>query len=117
MAVRLAKASDLAATSRIAFRAFSLSPWNTFYRPFASTYPHDVESSYLREQQEALGDQSKLFTVIEIQVEPHGAQKVVGFSIWNYAQQQDRKSETTAIDLADKKGPSTLTLRPSENNH
>ncbi|KAF5252794.1 hypothetical protein FANTH_2118 [Fusarium anthophilum] len=62
MAVRLAKASDLAATSRIAFRGFSLSPWNAFYRPFASAYPQDVEKSYLREQQEALGDPSKLFT-------------------------------------------------------
>ncbi|KAF5572971.1 hypothetical protein FPANT_12672 [Fusarium pseudoanthophilum] len=56
MAVRLAKASDPAATSRIAFRGFSLSPWNAFYRPFASAYPQDVERSYLREQQEALGD-------------------------------------------------------------
>ncbi|KAF5550693.1 gnat family protein [Fusarium mexicanum] len=98
MAVRLAKASDLAATSRIAFRGFSLSPWNAFYRPFASTYPQDVEKSYLREQQEALGDPSKLFTVVELQSE-----QVVGFAIWNYAQQQQRKSDTIAIDLADEK--------------
>ncbi|KAF5987546.1 putative gnat family protein [Fusarium bulbicola] len=97
MAVRLAKASDLAATSRIAFRGFSLSPWDAFYRPFASTYPQDVEKSYLREQQEALGDPSKLLTVV-LQSE-----QVVGFAIWNYAQQQQRKSDTVAIDLADEK--------------
>nr|RBQ98626.1 hypothetical protein FVER53263_20005 [Fusarium verticillioides] len=64
MAVRLAKASDLAATWRIAFRSFSLSPWNAFYRPFASAYP-----------QEALGDQSKLFTVVEIQTEAQDAKQ------------------------------------------
>ncbi|KAM0188242.1 hypothetical protein ACHAPA_007678 [Fusarium lateritium] len=103
MAVRLAKASDLVATSRIAFRGFSLSPWNAFYRPFASTYPQDVEKSYLREQQEALGDQNKLFTVVEVQAEAQNAQQVVGFAIWNYAQQQDRKSETVSIDLVDEK--------------
>ena len=74
MAVRLAKASDLAATSRIAFRGFGLSPWNAFYRPLASKYPQDVEDSYLREQQEALGDKNKLFTVVEIQSEAQNAQ-------------------------------------------
>ncbi|KAF4449049.1 putative gnat family protein [Fusarium austroafricanum] len=70
---------------------------------FASTYPQDVEKSYLREQQEALGDQTKLFTVVEIQIEAQNAQQVVGFAIWNYAQQQERKSETAAIVLADEK--------------
>ncbi|KAF5555858.1 hypothetical protein FPHYL_8136 [Fusarium phyllophilum] len=104
MAVRLAKASDLGATSRIAFRGFSLSPWNTFYRPFASAYPQDVEKSYLREQQEALGDQDKLFTVVEIQIGAQGAKQVVGFAIWNYAQQQQRKSDTAAIDVPNEKG-------------
>ncbi|KAF5586664.1 uncharacterized protein FSUBG_12051 [Fusarium subglutinans] len=72
MAVRLAKASDLAATSRIAFRGFSLSPWNASYRPFASAYPQD-------------------------------SKQVVGFAICNYAQQQQRKSDTVAIDLTDEK--------------
>ncbi|KAF4495902.1 GNAT family acetyltransferase [Fusarium agapanthi] len=104
MAVRLAKASDLAATSRIASRGFSLSPWNAFYRLFATAYPQDVEKSYLREQQEALGDQNKLFTVVELQAEAQDAKQVVGFVIWSYAQQQERKSDTAAIDLADEKG-------------
>ena len=104
MAVRLAKVSDLAATSRIAFRGFSLCPWNAFYRPLASKYPQDVEDSYLREQQEALGDKNKLFTVVEIQSEAQNAQQVVGFAIWNYAQQQERMTEIVAVDLADEKG-------------
>jgi hypothetical protein len=56
MAVRSAAASDLAATARIAFRSFSLSPWNAFYRPYAHDYPEDVEKSYLQEQKEALAD-------------------------------------------------------------
>ncbi|KAH7465418.1 hypothetical protein FOMA001_g17332 [Fusarium oxysporum f. sp. matthiolae] len=118
IAVRLAKASDLAATSRIAFRGFSLSPWNAFYRPFASTYPQDVEKSYLREQQEALGDENKLFTVVEIQAEAENSQQVVvGFAIWNYAPQQERKSETVAIDPADEKGSCLPTLQPTDNIH
>ncbi|KAF5683579.1 hypothetical protein FDENT_7191 [Fusarium denticulatum] len=73
MAVRLAKASDLAATSRIAFRGFILSPWNAFYRPFASAYLQEVEKSCLREQQEALGNQNKLFTVVELRAEDRDA--------------------------------------------
>ncbi|EWZ79038.1 hypothetical protein FOWG_16811 [Fusarium oxysporum f. sp. lycopersici MN25] len=114
MAVRLAKASDLAATSRIAFRGFSLSPWNAFYRPSASTYPQDVEKSYLREQQKALGDENKLFTVVEIQAEAENSQQVVvGFAIWNYAPQQERKGETVAIDLADEKDRSVDPCRAS----
>ncbi|KAG5758101.1 hypothetical protein H9Q72_013763 [Fusarium xylarioides] len=114
MAVRLAKVSDLAATSRIAFRGFSLSPWNAFYRPFASAYPQDVEKSYLREQQEALGDENKLFTVVEIQAEAQDAKQVVGFAIWNYAQQQQqRKSDTVAIEFADEKDRSVDPHRAS----
>ncbi|KAG5749092.1 hypothetical protein H9Q70_008252 [Fusarium xylarioides] len=120
MAVRLAKASDLAATSRIAFRGFSLSPWNAFYRPFASAYPQDVEKSYLREQQEAIVDQNKLFAVVELQVEAQDAQdakQVVGFAIWNYAQQQQqqqqRNSDTAAIDAPNEKDRSVDPYRAS----
>ena len=47
MAIRLAKPADLAATSRIAFRGFSLSPWNAFYRPYAKQFPENVQNSYL----------------------------------------------------------------------
>ncbi|RSL65156.1 hypothetical protein CEP53_003788 [Fusarium sp. AF-6] len=97
MAVRLAKASDLAATAHIAFRGFSLSPWNAFYRPFAASFPQDVEKSYLREQQEALSKQKKLFAVVES--EPDA--EVVGFAIWNYAPQQNRENEAIIVDLVD----------------
>lgn len=79
MAVRLAKPTDLAATSCIAFRGFSLSPWNPFYRPYAKQFPEDVENSYLCEQQEALGSDRKIFSVIEV---PTGSQQeIVGFAI------------------------------------
>ncbi|CAM1505885.1 Fc.00g115220.m01.CDS01 [Cosmosporella sp. VM-42] len=105
MAVRLAKASDLAATAHIAFRGFSLSPWNAFYRPFAAKFPQDVENSYLREQQEALGNRKKLFAVVE------AAQQVVGFAIWNYAPQQQRESEPIIVDLADEKDRSVDPFR------
>lgn len=91
MAVRIATAADLAATAKIAFRGFSLSPWNAFYRPHAKSYPGDVEESYRREQQDALGAKEKLFTVIEVDganSEGHGdaeSKQVVGFAIWNRA--------------------------------
>lgn len=66
MAVRLASLHDLPRTARISLRGFSLSPWNVFYRPCAKAFPGDVEDSYRREQLEALGDLTKLFTVIEL---------------------------------------------------
>ncbi|KPM43705.1 hypothetical protein AK830_g2897 [Neonectria ditissima] len=97
--VRLAKASDLSATSHIAFRGFSLSPWNRFYRPFSASFPQDVENSYLREQQEALGNRKKLFTVVETEPGVGGARQVVGFAIWNYAPQQQRESEPVIVKL------------------
>jgi len=107
MAVRLARASDLAVTSKIAFRGFSLSPWNPFYRPFANDFPEDVEKSYLREQQEALGNKRKMFTVVEIDKDHRvsgdtGVSKqVVGFAIWNFTGSQRRESEPISVDLSE----------------
>ncbi|KAH8593144.1 hypothetical protein B0O99DRAFT_689046 [Bisporella sp. PMI_857] len=104
MAVRLATASDLTVTSRIAFRGFSLSPWNPFYRPYAEDCPQDVERPYLREQQEALGTPKKSFTVMEAETpasisDETGTKQVVGFAIWNLAASQAPKSQPLSVEL------------------
>ena len=65
------KASDLVVTSKIASRGFKFSPDYSFERPFAKDFPEDPEKSYLREQQEALGNKRKLFTVVEIDKDRH----------------------------------------------
>src|ERR1700722_1655826 len=110
MAVRLARASDLAVTSKVAFRGFSMSPWNPFYRPFANDFPEDVEKSYLREQQEALGNRRKLFAVVEIDKDhcvsedTKVSKQVVGFSIWNFTGSQTRESDPISVDLSESEG-------------
>jgi hypothetical protein len=102
MAIRLAKPADLSATSRIAFRGFSLSPWNPFYRPRAKQFPEDVQNSYLYEQQEALGNDRKIFSVIEV---PAGEkQEIVGFAIWNLTASQPSKVTPVKVDLVQFKG-------------
>lgn len=97
MAVRFATQHDLRVTASIAFRGFSLSPWNAFYRPFADKYPEDAENSYLKEQQAALNNGKKLFTVVEVASEQDQKAKVVGFAIWNYAPVQ--KPRSTPIEV------------------
>jgi hypothetical protein len=95
MAVRLARASDLVVTSKIAFRGCSISPWNPFYRPFENDFPEDVEKSYLRQQQEALGNKRKMFTVVEIDKDPRVSEntkvskQVVGFCYLELHRQPD----------------------------
>ena len=110
MAVRFARASDLAVTAKIAFRGFSLSPWNPFYRPLAKDFPEDMEKFYLREQQEALGNKRKLFTVVEIDKDRRVSEdtevsrKVVGFAIWNFAGSQTQGSVPIMVDLLEIEG-------------
>jgi hypothetical protein len=110
MAVRLARASDLAVTSEIAFRGFSMSPWNAFYRPFASDFPEDVAKSYLREQQQALGNKRKMFTIVEIDKDCRVSEdtkvskQVVGFAIWNFTGSQTRESDPISVGLSESEG-------------
>ena len=96
-------------TARIAFRGFCLSLWNPFYRAYASNFPEDVEKSYLREQQEALDNGKKIFTVVEIDKGPRtlstkAAKQVVGFAIWNFAGKQVREMVPIHVDLANLEG-------------
>lgn len=116
MAVRSAVAHDLSATARIAFKGFSLSPWNKFYRPHAERYPADVENSYLLEQQEALADKTKLFTVLEIDgtssvFRTSSSKQVVGFAIWNLAPGQKNRSQPIDVPLTTKEGSCTFPLQ------
>ncbi|KAH8812981.1 hypothetical protein F5884DRAFT_319900 [Xylogone sp. PMI_703] len=114
MAVRIASALDLTATARIAYRGFSLSPWNAFYRPHAAQYPDDVENSYRHEQELALVDGKKLFIVIEVPDTPGlpsepslqqpigpAQEKVVGFTIWNYPPGSSRTKESKTFSVPD----------------
>ena len=107
VAVRFARASDLVITSKIAFRSFSMSPWNPFYRPFAKDFPEDVEKSYLREQQEALGNKRKLFVVVEIDEDrcvckdTKVSKHVVGFAIWNFTSSQTRVYDPIPVDISE----------------
>ena len=110
MAVRFARVSDLAVTSKIAFRGFSLLPWNAFYRPFANDFPEDVEKYYLQEQQGALGNKRKLFTVVEIDnhrrvsEDTKVSKQVVGFAIWNFTSSQTRGRDPILVDLSESEG-------------
>lgn len=49
MAISLAAFEDLGRTALIAALAFSLSPWNAFYRPYAKDYPEDMQEFYRQE--------------------------------------------------------------------
>lgn len=98
MAVRLATMRDLASTAVIAARSFNLSPWNAFYRPYAKDYPDDMQESYRQEQEDAIKNDRKLFTVIEAEVDSSkdSSQAIVGFAIWNYAEHQQGSSLASA---------------------
>lgn len=106
MAVRIAVANDLPATARIAFKGFSLSPWNKFYRPHADKFPADVENSYLLEQQEALADNKKLFTVFEVDGSSASSKEkeVVGFAIWNLSSSQKPRAQPVSVAFTTKQG-------------
>ena len=99
------KASDLVVTSKIASRGFKFSPDYSFERPFAKDFPEDPEKSYLREQQEALGNKRKLFTVVEIDKDRHVSEdtkvskEVVGFAIWKFASSQTPGCDPIPVDL------------------
>ena len=97
MAVRFARASDLTITSEIAFRSFSLSlAW------YGNDFPEDVEKSYLREQQEALGNKRKSFAVVEIDKDV--SKQVVGFAIWNFTSSQTRGRDPILVDISKSEG-------------
>ena len=110
MAVQFARASDLAVTSNIAFQGYSLSSHYQFKHPFAKDFPEEVEKSYLRGQQEVLGNKRKLFTVVEIDTDHRVSEdtkvskRVVGFAIWNLARSQMRGYDPIPVDLSESEG-------------
>ncbi|KAK0622398.1 hypothetical protein B0T14DRAFT_494066 [Immersiella caudata] len=98
MSVRIALPADLDATSSLARRSLPLSEWHSFERPNGNRVPQHVKYCYNQGHRSALGDDRKIFTVIEASDEESDpTEEIVGFAIWTLAANQP--SRVTPVEL------------------